>query len=61
MRTNAYLNKQIAIKIFYRKYKISREEFVEGLRAVRRATTRGLDPNNCDSGTDEEDDFSDSK
>ena len=34
---------------------------MEGLRAVDRATARGLDPNDCDSGTDEEDDVSDSE
>ena len=27
-------HKQIAMKIFYRKYKISREEFMEGLHVV---------------------------
>ena len=27
-------HKQIAMKIFYRKYKISRQEFMEGLRVV---------------------------
>ena len=32
---------------------------MEGLRAVHRATARGLDPNDCDSGTDDEDDSSD--
>ena len=54
-------HKQIAIENFYRKYKISRQEFMEGLCVVGRATVRGLDPNDCDSGTDEEDDFSNSK
>ena len=54
-------HKQIAMKIFYRKYKISKVEFMEGLRAVHRATARGLDPNDCDSGTDDEDDSSDSE
>ena len=54
-------HKQIAMKKFYRKYKISRVEFMEGLRAVDRATVRGLDPNDCDSGTDDEDDSSDSE
>ena len=49
------------MKIFYRKYKISRVEFMEGLHAVDRATARGLDPNDCDSGTDDKDDSSDSE
>ena len=54
-------HKQIAMKNFYRKYKISRQEFMEGLRAVDRGTVRGLDPNDYDSGTDEEDNDSDSE
>ena len=48
------------MKPFYREAKISREEYMEGLRAVDRARAHGLCPGDYDNGTEEED-FSDSE